>query len=78
MWVRAAGGEWFSKDMSSNVSGKADWKQIRTAFLFAKGQKPEKVTLNIVINGNGAVWVDDIVLSKEPLEQPESKGLPKP
>ena len=33
-----------------------------------KGQKPNKVTLNIVINGKGTVWIDDIVLSREPLE----------
>lgn len=26
-----------------------------------------KVTLNVVINGTGTVWVDDIVLSKESL-----------
>ena len=40
---------------------------IQTPFLFQKGQKFEKVTLNIIINGKGAVWVDDIVLTKEPL-----------
>jgi hypothetical protein len=36
--------------------------------MFQKGQKPTKVTLNIVINGPGTIWVDDIVLFKEPLK----------
>jgi hypothetical protein len=27
-----------------------------------KGQSPDKITLNIVIDGKGTVWVDDIVL----------------
>jgi hypothetical protein len=54
--------------MNDSVQGKSDWKTIRTPFLFQKGQKPDKVTLNIVINGIGTVWIDDIVLSKEPLK----------
>ena len=54
--------------MNDVVQGKSDWKGIQTPFMFQKGQKPTKVTLNIVINGQGTVWVDDIVLSKEPLK----------
>jgi hypothetical protein len=33
-----------------------------------QGQRPDKVTLNLAINGKGTVWIDDIVLSKEPLK----------
>jgi hypothetical protein len=36
--------------------------------MFKKGQKPDKITLNLVINGNGTVWIDDVVLSGEPLK----------
>jgi hypothetical protein len=54
--------------MNDPVKGKSDWKTIQTPFMFQKGQKPDKVTLNIVINGKGTVWVDDIVLSKEALK----------
>jgi hypothetical protein len=68
MWVNVAGGQYFSKGMNDMVSQKTDWKTIQTPFIFEKGQKPEKVTLNLVINGKGTVWVDDIVLSKEPLK----------
>ena len=51
--------------MNDPAKGKSDWKTIQTPFMFQKGQKPDKVTLNIVINGKGTVWVDDLVLSKE-------------
>ncbi len=68
MWAHVAGGQYFSKGMNDVVQGKSDWKTIRTPFLFQKGQRPTKVTLNVVINGIGTVWIDDIVLSKEPLK----------
>ena len=68
MWAHVGGGQFFSRGMNDVVSQKTDWKTIRTPFMFQKGQKPEKVTLNLVINGKGTVWIDDIVLSKEPLK----------
>lgn len=68
LWAHISGGQYFSRGMNDTVSQKTDWKIIKTPFMFQKGQKPEKVTLNIVINGKGTVWVDDIVLSKEPLK----------
>jgi hypothetical protein len=68
MWVTVAGGQYFSKGMNDVVSQKTDWKTIQTPFMFEKGQKPDKVTLNLVINGKGTIWIDDIVLSKEPLK----------
>ena len=68
LWAHVGGGQYFSKGTNDMVSQKTDWKTLSTPFLFQKGQKPDKVTLNIVINGKGTVWVDDIVLSKEPLK----------
>lgn len=68
MWVHINGGQYFSRGMNDIVSQKTDWKTIQTPFLFQRGQRPDKVTLNIVINGKGTVWIDDIVLSKEPLK----------
>lgn len=67
MWAHVGGGQYFSRGMNDVVTRKTDWKIIQTPFLFQKGQRPEKVTLNLVINGKGTVWIDDIVLSKEPL-----------
>jgi hypothetical protein len=68
MWAHVAGGQFFSRGMNDVVSQKTDWKTLQTPFLFQHGQKPEKITLNLVINGKGTVWIDDIVLSKEPLK----------
>jgi hypothetical protein len=68
MWAHVAGGQYFSRGMNDTVQGVSDWKVIQTPFMFEKGQRPTKVTLNVVINGTGTVWVDDIVLSKEPLK----------
>lgn len=67
MWAHVGGRGYFSRGMNDPVEGKTDWKTIRTPFLFQKGQNPEKVTLNLVINGRGTVWIDDVSLSKEPL-----------
>ena len=68
MWVHVGNGQYFSRGMDDVVSQKTDWKVIQTPFLFQKGQSPDKVTLNLVINGKGTVWIDDIVLSKVPLK----------
>jgi len=68
MWAHIGVGQYFSRGMNDTVTGKTDWKTIQTPFLFQKGQRPDKVTLNLVINGKGTVWIDDIVLSKEPLK----------
>ena len=69
MWAHVGGGQYFSRGMDDVVSHKTDWKVIQTPFLFQKGQRPDKVTLNLIINGKGTVWIDDIVLSKEPLKR---------
>jgi hypothetical protein len=68
MWVQVSKGRYFSRGLMEVVGQKTEWKTIQTSFMFQKGQKPEQVVLNLVINGKGTVWIDDIVLSKEPLK----------
>jgi len=68
MWAHVGGGQYFSRGLNDVVQQKTDWKVIQTPFVFQKGQKPDKMTLNVVINGKGTIWIDDIVLSKEPLK----------
>ena len=67
MWACVGTGRYFSRGMNDPVKGKSDWRSIQTPFIFQKGQNPEKVVLNLVINGQGTVWIDDVVLSKVPL-----------
>lgn len=67
LWAHVGGGQYFSRGLNDVVGRKSDWKTIGTPFMFQKGQRPDKVTLNLVINGKGTVWIDDVVLSREPL-----------
>lgn len=64
MWVQVDGRRYFSRGLNSTIKGNSDWQLIQTPFIFQKGQKPERITLNLIINGTGTVWVDDVVLSK--------------
>ncbi|MGD1971777.1 MAG: hypothetical protein PVF24_09200 [Desulfobacterales bacterium] len=68
MWVHVGGGQYFSRGMTDPIKGKSDWMSIQTPFMFQKGQNPDVVILNLVINGKGTVWIDDVVLSKAALK----------
>ena len=69
MWCAFSGrGEYFSRGLQNPLSGTIDWTTAETPFFLQKGQKPELVKLNIVVNGTGTVWIDDIVLMKGPLK----------
>ena len=59
MWAHVGGRQYISRGMNDMVTGKSDWKAI---------QKPDKVTLNLVINGTGTVWIDAIILSRKGLK----------
>lgn len=67
MWCRVNGGEYFSRGLDSVVSGSSEWQTLKTPFLLKPGQKADKVTLNLVVNGSGTVWIDDVRLLKSPL-----------
>ena len=68
MWCHVGGRQYFSRGMNSFVSGTMDWRTLQTLFFLQPGQRINKATLNIVINGKGTVWVDDVHLLKEPLK----------
>lgn len=67
MWVQVGGGRYFSRGLQQVAGQRSGWKTIQTAFMLQKGQRPEQVVLNLVINGKGTVWIDDVVLSRESL-----------
>lgn len=67
MWIHIKSSQYFSRGINDSIKGKSDWKSIKTPFLFQKGQMPDKVTLNLVINGTGTIWIDDITLLKKTL-----------
>lgn len=68
MWCLFPGnGEFFSRNPQSAVTGTTNWSTMETVFFLKKGESPDNVKLNLVINGKGTVWIDDIRLLKGPL-----------
>ena len=63
----AGKGEFFSRALQSPLSGTTDWSSQETPFFLKKGENPDNVKLNLVIDGKGTVWIDDIHLLKAPL-----------
>jgi len=61
-------GEYFGRDLQSPLTGTNDWMEEESYFILKKMQNPDEVKLNIVIDGTGTVWIDDIRLIRAPLK----------
>ena len=69
MWCHIAGlGDFFSRGLDMPLTGSTEWVTEDTPFFLKAGQNPDNVKLNLVINGKGTVWIDDIRLLKGPLK----------
>lgn len=68
MWCHFGDKAYFSKGLNNPAKGSSEWQQLQTPFILQKGQRPDKITLNLVINGHGTVWVDDVVVMKTALQ----------
>ena len=65
MWCRfPGGGEFFSRALHSPISGSTEWVSQETPFFLEKNQNPDLVKLNVVIDGTGTVWVDEVKLAR--------------
>jgi uncharacterized membrane protein len=65
MWCHFPGkGEFFSRGLMTPLTGTTDWTTQETPFLLKKGENPDNVKLNLVIDGKGTAWIDDIRLLK--------------
>jgi len=68
MWCHFPGkGEFFSRGLQSPLSGTTNWTSSETPFFLKKGENPDNVKLNLVIDGKGTAWIDEIRLLKAPL-----------
>jgi hypothetical protein len=68
MWVRIPGkGEFFSRGLDRPVTGTMSWMTAVTPFFLQAGQKPDLIRLNLVVQGKGRVWIDDVHLMRQPL-----------
>lgn len=68
MWCHFDGkGEFFSRGLESPLSGTNNWASLEIPFFLKEGENPDNVKLNVVGEGTGTIWVDDIHLIKRPL-----------
>ena len=69
MWCRLPGrGEFFSKGLNQAITGPTDWTSNEIPFYLKKGQRPDLIKLNLVIEGRGKVSMKDVQLLKTPLQ----------
>jgi len=68
MWCHFPGqGDFFSRGLKTPLTGTTNWTTEETPFFLRKGENPDNIKLNLVINGKGTAWIDDIRLLKGPL-----------
>lgn len=58
-------GEFFSRGLDQILSGSADWTRVATPFFLKTDENPDNIRLNLVIEGKGTAWIDDIKLLKQ-------------
>ncbi|MGZ3590471.1 MAG: hypothetical protein ACXU99_07410 [Thermodesulfobacteriota bacterium] len=69
MWCHFPGkGEYFSRGLQTPLTGTTNWTTEETPFFLKKGEDPDNVKLNLVVNGKGTAWIDDIRVLKGPLQ----------
>jgi hypothetical protein len=61
-------GEFFSRALDQKIQGTQDWRLQTTPFFLKKGENPDDVKLNLVVEGTGTIWIDAIGLSTGPLQ----------
>ena len=68
MWCGFTGqGESYSRNLDSMMSGTNNWSTVMALFFLKKGEKPDYIKLNLVVEGKGTAWIDDVRLFKAPL-----------
>jgi hypothetical protein len=69
LWCNFPGkGVFFSRGLHTPLTGTTNWTSEETPFLLKKGDNPDNIKLNLVIDGKGTAWIDDIRLIKVPLQ----------
>ncbi len=68
MWCHFPGkGEFFSRGLQRPLTGTTEWTTEETPFFLRKGENPDNIKLNLVVDGRGTAWIDDIRLLQGPL-----------
>ncbi len=65
LWRRMPnGGEYSSKGLESAVTGTTDWSACESHFFVKKGERPDLIKVNLIIEGRGTIWMKDTNLGK--------------
>ena len=69
LWCSIPGkGESFSRGLDQPISGTNNWTTLQIPFRNDSGINPDNIKLNLVVEGTGTVWIDDIQLLGQPLK----------
>ncbi|MGB2804051.1 MAG: hypothetical protein WBD64_04040 [Candidatus Zixiibacteriota bacterium] len=69
MWCHFTGkGGFFSRGLQNPLTGTTGWTTEEIFFFLKDGENPDTVKLNLVVDGKGTAWIDDIRLLKGPLQ----------
>ena len=69
MWCRLPGqGEFFSRGLHHKVKGTTGWASYEAPFYLKRGQRPDLIKLNLVVEGPGTAWIRDVELFRTPLK----------
>ncbi|MBX9770164.1 MAG: hypothetical protein K2X29_02265 [Candidatus Obscuribacterales bacterium] len=70
MWCHIPNkGEFFSRGLDQPLTGTTEWSTNETPFFLKKGDIPDKVKLNLVVDGSGTAWINDVALTSYPLQE---------
>jgi predicted Ser/Thr protein kinase/outer membrane lipoprotein-sorting protein len=73
MWCRVPGrGEFFSRGLDHVATASTGWSSYETPFFLKKGEKPDLVRLNLVVEGTGRVGIRNIDLRTNAKQLPAS------
>ena len=61
------GEELISRGPRVPISGTTEWRAAETVLYLDMGTAPERVKLNLIVEGEGTVWLDSVVLEVIPL-----------
>jgi hypothetical protein len=68
LWCSIPGkGEFFSRFMDQPISGTNNWTTMQIPFRNDSGINPDNIKLNLVVEGTGTIWIDDIQVTGQSL-----------
>jgi len=68
LWIHAAGrNEVQARNPAGVIVQTRNWTPVRIEYRCERGERPELLRVNLVIDGIGRAWIDDIHITSEPL-----------